>query len=154
VICPAYLILLDLIILINYTWQRVQIMKLLIMQFSPLSRHFIPLRSKYPPQHLVFKHPQSMFLPFCQRSNFTPVHKHRQNYSLAYSSNFYIFQQHTRRQKVLHRMVASITRIQSPLDFLPSSLNIWTVTHFQMICLLFLCPDFYLHSGDKKTTYT
>jgi hypothetical protein len=28
-------------------------MKLLIMQFSPLSRHFIPLRSKYSPQHPV-----------------------------------------------------------------------------------------------------
>jgi hypothetical protein len=28
------------------------------MQFSPFSRHLIPLRSKYPPQHLVFKYPQ------------------------------------------------------------------------------------------------
>jgi hypothetical protein len=34
----------------NYIWSRVQITKLLVMQFSPLSRHFIPLRSKYPPQ--------------------------------------------------------------------------------------------------------
>jgi hypothetical protein len=33
------------------------------MQFSSLSRHFIPLRSKYLPQHPVLKHPQSMFLP-------------------------------------------------------------------------------------------
>jgi hypothetical protein len=29
----------------NYTWRRVQITKLLIMQFSPTSRHFISLRS-------------------------------------------------------------------------------------------------------------
>jgi hypothetical protein len=43
----------------NYTWRRVQITKLLVMQFSPFSRHLIPLRSKYPPQHLVLKHPQS-----------------------------------------------------------------------------------------------
>jgi hypothetical protein len=28
-------------------------MKLLIMQFSPTSYHFIPLRSKYSPQHPV-----------------------------------------------------------------------------------------------------
>jgi hypothetical protein len=28
----------------NYTWRRVQVMKLLIMQFSPTSCHFIPLR--------------------------------------------------------------------------------------------------------------
>jgi hypothetical protein len=33
------------------------------MQFPPISRHIIPLRSKYSPQHPVFKHPQSMFLP-------------------------------------------------------------------------------------------
>jgi hypothetical protein len=26
------------------------------MQFPPLSRHLIPLRSKYPPQHPVLKH--------------------------------------------------------------------------------------------------
>jgi hypothetical protein len=42
----------------NYTWRRVQIMKLLFMQFSPPSRHSIPLSSKYSPQHPVLKHPQ------------------------------------------------------------------------------------------------
>jgi hypothetical protein len=31
----------------NYTWRRVQVMKLLIMQFSTTSCHFISLRSKY-----------------------------------------------------------------------------------------------------------
>jgi hypothetical protein len=30
------------------------------MQLSPFSRHLIPLRSKYPPQHPVLKHLQSM----------------------------------------------------------------------------------------------
>jgi hypothetical protein len=39
----------------NYTWRRVQIMKILIMQLSPPSRHSIPLWSKYSPQHPVFK---------------------------------------------------------------------------------------------------
>jgi hypothetical protein len=34
----------------------------LIMQFSPVSYHFIPLQSNYSPQHLVLKHPQSVFL--------------------------------------------------------------------------------------------
>jgi hypothetical protein len=33
------------------------------MQFPPISRHFISLRSKYSPQHPVFKHAQFMFLP-------------------------------------------------------------------------------------------
>jgi hypothetical protein len=35
----------------NYTWRRVQVMKLLIMQFSPTSCHFISLWSKYSSQH-------------------------------------------------------------------------------------------------------
>jgi hypothetical protein len=32
---------------------------------------------------------------------------------------------------------------------LPSP-NMWTVTHFQTNCLLFLCRDFDLHSGDER----
>jgi hypothetical protein len=44
----------------NYTWRRVQAMKLLIMQFSPTSCHLISLRSRYS-QHLVVKHPQSVY---------------------------------------------------------------------------------------------
>jgi hypothetical protein len=44
------------------------------MQFSPASRHFIPLWSKYSPRHPVLKHPQFMVLPYCQRpSKFTSV---------------------------------------------------------------------------------
>jgi hypothetical protein len=39
----------------NLTWWRVQLTKLLIIQFSPTFRHFIPLRSKYSPQHLLLK---------------------------------------------------------------------------------------------------
>jgi hypothetical protein len=31
----------------NNIWWSVQVMKLLIMQSSPASRHFLPLRSKY-----------------------------------------------------------------------------------------------------------
>jgi hypothetical protein len=45
----------------NYTWRRVQPMKPLIMQFPPISCHFISFRPKYS-QHPVLKHPQSMFL--------------------------------------------------------------------------------------------
>jgi hypothetical protein len=59
-------------------------MKLLIMQFSPISHHFIPLQSKYSPQHPVFKHHQSTFLPSCQRSSFKPVQNHKQNYGFVY----------------------------------------------------------------------
>jgi hypothetical protein len=37
----------------NYAWQRIQITKFLVMQFSPFTRHLTPLRSKYTPQHHV-----------------------------------------------------------------------------------------------------
>jgi hypothetical protein len=47
----------------NYTWRRVQVTKLLIMQFSQTSNHFIWLRSKYSPQHPVLRHLHSMFQP-------------------------------------------------------------------------------------------
>jgi hypothetical protein len=47
----------------NNTWRRVQIMKLFIMKFSLFSCQLISLRSKYPPQHPIFKHPQFMFFP-------------------------------------------------------------------------------------------
>jgi hypothetical protein len=45
----------------NYTWRRVQITKLLIMQFSPFSCHLIPLWSEYPSQHFVHKHKKKCF---------------------------------------------------------------------------------------------
>jgi hypothetical protein len=43
----------------NYTSRTVQVMKLLIVQFSLASRYLIPLQSKYYPQHPVLIHPQS-----------------------------------------------------------------------------------------------
>jgi hypothetical protein len=70
------------------------------MQFSPPSSHFIPLQSKYSPQHPVLNHPQSVFLPQCQRSSFTYIQNHRQHYSLVYC-NLYVFWQQTKRQKFM-----------------------------------------------------
>jgi hypothetical protein len=54
----------------NNIWWSTQVMKLLIMQSYPVSRHFLPLRSKYSPQPPVLKHSQSMFILYCVRTNF------------------------------------------------------------------------------------
>jgi hypothetical protein len=110
-------VLLALSVISPLTRRREQITRLFIMQFSSTSCHLISPRSKFSPQHPVLKHPQSMFLFQCQRPSFRPIQNHGQNYNSVYS-NFYVFRQQTRIQKVLNWMVASITQIQFPLNFL------------------------------------
>jgi hypothetical protein len=55
----------------NSGW-GVQIMKVLIMKFSPLPCYPVPLTPKYSPKHPILKHSQPTFLPQCQRPSFTP----------------------------------------------------------------------------------
>ena len=69
---PIHLILLDLMTEIFV----VQTMKLLIMQFSPVSCSFLPLSLTYLPQHHILEHPQPMFFPQCKRPSFTPIWKY------------------------------------------------------------------------------
>jgi hypothetical protein len=47
----------------NDIWGWAQIMNFSIVQIPLFSRCFFPLRSKYPPQHFVLKHPEFMVLP-------------------------------------------------------------------------------------------
>jgi hypothetical protein len=51
----------------NYTWQRIQVMKLLIMEFCPASLFSRNILST------LFSDPQSVFLPWSQRPNFMPI---------------------------------------------------------------------------------
>jgi hypothetical protein len=65
----------------NILWS-VQIMKLLITQSSPVSRHFLPLRSIYSPQYHVLEHPQSV-LPLVWRIKSVKPIQNRQYYSFV-----------------------------------------------------------------------
>jgi hypothetical protein len=131
----------------NYIWWRVQFIKLLVMQLSPSSYYFIPRRFKYYPQQLLLRYLQSMFFPTgtivqkwpqykglsptplamffpqCQRPRFTPTQNYRQNYTSVYF-NFCVFGQQAKGQKSLNWIVASITRIQSVLNFLMNQILI------------------------------
>jgi hypothetical protein len=134
----------------KYTWRRVQIMMLLVMQFSPPARHFIPFGPD------ILSTPFSNILSLCSSHNvsFTTIQNHRQNHGVVYS-NFYVFPQQTRSQKVLDWMVTSITRIQSPLNFF--RIRFWFVTvvpvylnfdPFSNDMFAILCYNFDLHSDD------
>jgi hypothetical protein len=64
----------------NDIWRSVQITKLLIMQSFPASHHFLSLRSLYPLEHPIFKHPQS--LPLMSEIKFHTHTKEHDNFNL------------------------------------------------------------------------
>jgi hypothetical protein len=77
----------------KYTWRRVQVMKFLVVLFSPPSCDFISLRSKYSPQH-----PLSNTVSLCSslnvRDQVSNPHSCRQNCSFVYSK-IYVFRYQT-----------------------------------------------------------
>ena len=46
----------------NKIWLGVQVMKIFIMQSTPVSCYFVRLRPKYIPKHPILKHPQPSYL--------------------------------------------------------------------------------------------
>ena len=51
----------------NNIWWALQIIKLLIVQFSPVPCYLVPFRPKYSPQHPILNHPHPTFLSQWER---------------------------------------------------------------------------------------
>ena len=134
-------------------WWVVEIIKLLIMYFSPFHYYSYTIT---PPQHPILKHPQPTFLPQYDRPNFTPIQNNRQNYNALYI-NLYIFGQQTERQKILHLMIASIPWSQYALSLFLNKIlicysfsQIFDMLYFSkgLLCtfIFWFCTSFW--SGD------
>ena len=90
----------------NVCWE-IQIMKLICMQFPPVSCYLLPLRHKYLPEHPVLQHPQPLFLLWCSGTKFHTHIKITGEVVVLYSL-IYIFWYQMGRQKILDWIVASL----------------------------------------------
>jgi len=92
----------------NMQW-NVQVMKVLIMKYSPASHHFLCLRSKYSSQHPVPEHSQIYVLPRLWEMKLY-THTKQQVKLILYIFITEVFRQEMGRQ-ILNWMVARIPQI-------------------------------------------
>jgi hypothetical protein len=125
------------------------------MLFSPISCHFIPLLYS-----TLFSNTFHLWPSLNARDQVSHPYRTTGKITVLFLI-VYVFRQERRRQTALHWMVASATSFHYSLNFFMNpilisyfhSQNIRTVPHFQRICLVSLCHDFALHSGDKTKPF-
>jgi hypothetical protein len=84
----------------NYAWQRIKVMKLIIMQFSPASYYFISLFSpnfSSPPS----QNPSASVLPLMSKDQVSQPYKTTDKIMVLYILIFTFLDSRTRRQTVL-----------------------------------------------------
>ena len=105
----------------NNVWWGDEIVKFFVMQTFPLPSYLLPLRPKYPPQRCILEITLHIFLPRRDRKTFTLIKNKRQNYDYIYL--IFMFLDRRLDGKIcLHRMTASISRLQCALNPLSTKL--------------------------------
>ena len=129
-------------------------MKLFIMQSPPLLYYLLPLRAKYLPQHRILEHPQSMFLPRCERPSITHSYVITGKITVLYIS-FLIYLDYkledrrfwTGWYQTFPEFTCALTFFMNAILNCEGCFQIFKLFHhIQRVCFLSFCFDSVAHS--------